>query len=120
MNKITADHLSRAAYIYVRQSTPGQLINNPESRRRQYGLKDRAQALTLEGDIRSWGSFFGALREALGGLNAKDGAGIRILTETVTSPGMSSMVGECPECGGQLEHVSGCDACRDCGYSKCK
>ena len=33
---------------------------------------------------------------------------------------MSSMVGECPECGGQLEHVSGCDACRDCGYSKCK
>jgi ribonucleoside-diphosphate reductase alpha chain len=33
---------------------------------------------------------------------------------------MSSMVGECPECGGQLEHVSGCDSCRDCGYSKCK
>jgi ribonucleoside-diphosphate reductase alpha chain len=33
---------------------------------------------------------------------------------------MSSMVGECPECEGQLEHVSGCDTCRDCGYSKCK
>ena len=33
---------------------------------------------------------------------------------------MSSMVGECPECGGQLEHASGCDSCRDCGYSKCK
>jgi ribonucleoside-diphosphate reductase alpha chain len=33
---------------------------------------------------------------------------------------LSSMVSECPECGGQLEHVSGCDACRDCGYSKCK
>ena len=40
-------------------------------------------------------------------------------TET-TFNGMSSMVGTCPECGGQLEHVSGCDACRDCGYSKCK
>jgi ribonucleoside-diphosphate reductase alpha chain len=27
----------------------------------------------------------------------------------------------CPECGGeQLEHASGCDFCRDCGYSKCK
>jgi ribonucleoside-diphosphate reductase alpha chain len=27
----------------------------------------------------------------------------------------------CPECGGmQLEHASGCDSCRDCGYSKCK
>lgn len=34
--------------------------------------------------------------------------------------GMSSMVGECPECRGQLEHASGCDSCRDCGYSKCK
>lgn len=33
---------------------------------------------------------------------------------------MSSMVGECPECGGHLEHASGCDSCRDCGYSKCK
>jgi excisionase family DNA binding protein len=51
MNKITADHLSRAAYIYVRQSTPGQLIHNPESRRRQYGLKDRAQALGWENVI---------------------------------------------------------------------
>jgi len=33
---------------------------------------------------------------------------------------MSSMVGVCPECRGQLEHASGCDTCRDCGYSKCK
>jgi ribonucleoside-diphosphate reductase alpha chain len=31
-----------------------------------------------------------------------------------------SLIGECPECGGQLEHASGCDSCRDCGYSKCK
>jgi ribonucleoside-diphosphate reductase alpha chain len=31
-----------------------------------------------------------------------------------------SMIGTCPECGGQLEHASGCDSCRDCGYSKCK
>jgi ribonucleoside-diphosphate reductase alpha chain len=34
--------------------------------------------------------------------------------------GMSSMIGSCPECRGQLEHASGCDFCRDCGYSKCK
>ncbi|MBX3290977.1 MAG: adenosylcobalamin-dependent ribonucleoside-diphosphate reductase [Acidobacteria bacterium] len=33
---------------------------------------------------------------------------------------MSQMIGECPECGGQLEYASGCDTCRDCGYSKCK
>lgn len=31
-----------------------------------------------------------------------------------------SIVGTCPECGGQLEHASNCDSCRDCGYSKCK
>jgi hypothetical protein len=33
---------------------------------------------------------------------------------------MSNLIGECPECKGQLEHASGCDFCRDCGYSKCK
>ncbi|MCY7346600.1 MAG: adenosylcobalamin-dependent ribonucleoside-diphosphate reductase [Pyrinomonadaceae bacterium] len=37
-----------------------------------------------------------------------------------TKSQMSSMIGECPECRGQLEHASGCDFCRDCGYSKCK
>ncbi|MCC6824156.1 MAG: adenosylcobalamin-dependent ribonucleoside-diphosphate reductase [Acidobacteria bacterium] len=37
-----------------------------------------------------------------------------------TDRAMANMVGKCPECGGQLEHASGCDSCRDCGYSKCK
>src|ERR1700747_1821785 len=45
MTKITPDHLARSAYVYVRQSTPGQLLNNPESRRRQYALATRAHAL---------------------------------------------------------------------------
>ena len=27
---------------------------------------------------------------------------------------------ECPECRGHLEHASGCDFCRDCGFSRCK
>ncbi|CDM66402.1 intein-containing adenosylcobalamin-dependent ribonucleoside-diphosphate reductase [Pyrinomonas methylaliphatogenes] len=31
-----------------------------------------------------------------------------------------AQTGVCPECGGQLEHASNCDTCRDCGYSKCK
>ncbi|HAF22028.1 MAG TPA: adenosylcobalamin-dependent ribonucleoside-diphosphate reductase [Blastocatellia bacterium] len=38
----------------------------------------------------------------------------------VTGAIMSTMIGICPECHGQLEHASGCDFCRDCGYSKCK
>src|SRR5688572_1098053 len=41
-------------------------------------------------------------------------------TEINDYPTMSSLIGECPECRGQLEHASGCDFCRDCGYSKCK
>jgi DNA invertase Pin-like site-specific DNA recombinase len=45
MSKITADHLARSAYVYVRQSTPEQVHRNHESRRRQYGLEDRARQL---------------------------------------------------------------------------
>src|SRR6478672_87 len=45
MNKISPDHLARSAYIYIRQSTADQLANNPESRRRQYALKGRAETL---------------------------------------------------------------------------
>jgi ribonucleoside-diphosphate reductase alpha chain len=41
-------------------------------------------------------------------------------TTQVTGAIMSTMIGVCPECRGQLEHASGCDFCRDCGYSKCK
>jgi excisionase family DNA binding protein len=51
MNKITPDYLTRSAYVYVRQSTPDQLANNPESRRRQYALADRARALGWENVI---------------------------------------------------------------------
>jgi len=35
MTKITGDHLTRSAYVYVRQSSMDQLLHNPESRRRQ-------------------------------------------------------------------------------------
>ena len=45
MTKITADHLARAAFVYIRQSTADQLLHNHESRRRQYGLADRARQL---------------------------------------------------------------------------
>jgi DNA invertase Pin-like site-specific DNA recombinase len=43
--KITPDHLERGAFIYIRQSTADQLANNHESRRRQYGLAERARTL---------------------------------------------------------------------------
>ena len=45
LTKITASHLSRAAYVYLRQSTPAQLEHNRESTERQYALVHKATAL---------------------------------------------------------------------------
>src|SRR5260370_14854673 len=47
VSKISAGHLSRSACVYVRQSSPGQLQNNPESGRRQYALAETARALAF-------------------------------------------------------------------------
>jgi len=43
--KVTASHLKRDPYLYVRQSTLQQVFENTESTRRQYALRDRAVAL---------------------------------------------------------------------------
>lgn len=43
--KITAGHLSRDAYLYIRQSTIRQVFENTESTERQYALRQRAVAL---------------------------------------------------------------------------
>ena len=42
--KVTADHLKRDAYLYVRQSTLRQVAEHGESTKRQYALRDRAVA----------------------------------------------------------------------------
>lgn len=43
--KVTASHLQRDAYLYVRQSTLRQVLENTESTERQYALRQRAVAL---------------------------------------------------------------------------
>jgi DNA invertase Pin-like site-specific DNA recombinase len=43
--KVTASHLKRKAYCYVRQSTLKQVFENTESTKRQYALRERAIAL---------------------------------------------------------------------------
>jgi DNA invertase Pin-like site-specific DNA recombinase/F0F1-type ATP synthase membrane subunit b/b' len=43
--KVNAGHLRRKAYLYVRQSTPRQVVENTESTKRQYDLRQRAVAL---------------------------------------------------------------------------
>src|SRR5216684_4320068 len=43
--KVTAQHLQRQAFLYIRQSTLRQVMENTESTTRQYGLRQRAIAL---------------------------------------------------------------------------
>src|SRR5206468_10145617 len=43
--KITPEHQSRSAVVYVRQSTPGQVAENTESQQRQYALVESARAM---------------------------------------------------------------------------
>ncbi len=44
-SKITGEHTEKLAYVYVRQSTMGQVRLNQESTQRQYALKERARTL---------------------------------------------------------------------------
>jgi DNA invertase Pin-like site-specific DNA recombinase len=43
--KLTIEVLKRRAVVYIRQSSPGQVVHNLESQRRQYGLADHARQL---------------------------------------------------------------------------
>ncbi len=61
---VTPSHLSRKAAIYIRQSTPHQVISNQESQRLQYALKQRAfdlgwhqsDVLVVDSDLGTSGS----------------------------------------------------------------
>jgi DNA invertase Pin-like site-specific DNA recombinase len=44
-DKVQASHLTRDAFLYVRQSSLQQVVENKESTERQYALRQRAVAL---------------------------------------------------------------------------
>jgi DNA invertase Pin-like site-specific DNA recombinase len=48
--KVQPHHLGRAAYLYVRQSSMRQVVENIESTKRQYALRSRAIALGWRDD----------------------------------------------------------------------
>lgn len=50
LEKVKSCHLARGAYLYVRQSTLRQVVENTESTQRQYALKQRAVALGWPAD----------------------------------------------------------------------
>ncbi len=55
---------------------------------------DRSQTLTYRGEIRAWSDFMTAMRDALGVQRPRQGVGLRILTETVTSPTLAAQLRE--------------------------
>ncbi|HEY0726476.1 MAG TPA: TAT-variant-translocated molybdopterin oxidoreductase, partial [Pyrinomonadaceae bacterium] len=55
---------------------------------------DRSPTLTFREDIRTWTAFVGAMRSVLNEQRPKQGAGIRFLTETITSPSLGAQIQE--------------------------
>lgn len=63
-DKITPQHLQKTAYVYIRQSSMGQVRHHRESTERQYALQDRARSFgwlpsrirTLDRDLGCSGS----------------------------------------------------------------
>ncbi|MGB7926879.1 MAG: TAT-variant-translocated molybdopterin oxidoreductase [Terriglobales bacterium] len=53
---------------------------------------DRAQNITYDGDVRSWNAFVEALRGPMSAEKSVAGGGVRILTQTVTSPTLAAQI----------------------------
>ncbi|HEX2445124.1 MAG TPA: TAT-variant-translocated molybdopterin oxidoreductase, partial [Vicinamibacterales bacterium] len=53
---------------------------------------DRAQTISNRGEVRPWGSFLAAMQLAMTAQRAAQGAGLRILTGTVTSPTLADQL----------------------------
>jgi MoCo/4Fe-4S cofactor protein with predicted Tat translocation signal len=53
---------------------------------------DRSQTVMSMGDVRSWQAFLGAIRGPLSAQKAVQGAGIRILTPTISSPTLADQL----------------------------
>jgi MoCo/4Fe-4S cofactor protein with predicted Tat translocation signal len=55
---------------------------------------DRSQVVSHNGLIQTWEDFFAALRSEMAAQRPKQGAGLRILTETVTSPFLAAQIAD--------------------------
>jgi MoCo/4Fe-4S cofactor protein with predicted Tat translocation signal len=53
---------------------------------------DRLQIVSYRSDVRGWGDFTSAIKTALIAQKAKRGAGLRFLTETITSPTVAEQI----------------------------
>jgi DNA invertase Pin-like site-specific DNA recombinase len=90
--KLTDERLRRRAIVYVRQSSPGQVLHNQESKRRQYGLVQRAGELGFKDTV--------VIDDDLG----RTGSGM------VDRPGFQRLVGEV--CTGEVGAILCIEASR--------
>jgi hypothetical protein len=100
---VTPAHLERRAVVYIRQSTPAQMVSNQESLRLQYALTERARDLgwhtadvdVIDADLGQSGASL-AGRDGFKDLAARVGLGeIGIVLSVVApagAPGGASLV----------------------------
>src|SRR6266478_4493021 len=90
--KLTNERLNRQAIVYLRQSSPEQVLHNQESQRRQYGLAEQARELGFRNVV--------VIDEDLG----RTGSGL------VERPGFQRLVAEV--CSGEVSAIFCLEASR--------
>src|SRR5918912_351511 len=104
---VTARHLRRKAVIYIRQSTPQQVLSNQESLRLQYALHQRARELgwheadveVIDADLGRSGATSTLRGRLTAGLLSKAERGeLALLLPTGLVRGASGVVAKHPDC----------------------
>jgi MoCo/4Fe-4S cofactor protein with predicted Tat translocation signal len=102
---ITLSGVARPVLVESHMGRPTKIEGNPEhpasmgatdvlTQAAVLGLydPDRAQTVTYRGEVRPWGAFQAAIQTVLGAQKATHGAGLRILTEPITSPSLAEVL----------------------------
>ena len=92
---LVESHEGRPTKIEGNPLHPGSLgASDPFAQAAVLGLydPDRSQTLTNIGEIRPWSAFLGAIRPVLMAQQRLKGAGLRILTESVSSPTLAAQI----------------------------
>ncbi len=92
---LAESHEGRPTKIEGNPEHPGSLgACDPQSQAAVLQLydPDRARSLTFQGEMATWAGFYSNLRGMLADQQTKQGAGIRILTETIGSPSTADLL----------------------------
>ncbi len=92
---LAESHEGRPTKIEGNPEHPGSLgAATPYNQASVLGLydPDRSRGVTFEGEVNTWPGFYTSLRSMLTEQVAKKGAGLRILTETISSPSTADLL----------------------------